>query len=130
MNLNLGEAFKGCLGEVRIGNMLLHYFSHNQVYMNSNFTPSQYFSLRRESNITNHETIGCQLCFDEECKNKGYCLDKYSSYICDCPAGYAEDDCSVDIDECVDNGCKNGAECIDGIANYTCKCNPGWEGWL
>lgn len=125
----IGEVFKGCLGEVRIGSMLLHYFTYEEVYQNANFTPLEYLALQ-ENNSTYHDSIGCQLCFDSDCKNDGYCFDKANSYICECPAGYAKDDCSLNIDECIDNKCKNGATCIDGIANYTCVCNSGWQGWL
>ncbi|XP_078036277.1 cell polarity complex component crumbs isoform X2 [Augochlora pura] len=128
-NVMSGDAFKGCLGEVRIGSMLLHYFTYEEVYQNANFTPLEYLTLQ-ETNSTHHENIGCQLCFDEDCKNSGYCLDKANSYVCECPAGYTEDDCSFNIDECINNKCENGAKCIDGIANYTCVCNSGWQGWL
>ncbi|XP_015599265.1 protein crumbs isoform X2 [Cephus cinctus] len=125
-----GKAFKGCLGEVRIGNMLLHYFTYDEVYKNANFTPLEFLALQPQDNASNYESIGCRLCFDNDCKNNGYCQDKTTSYVCECPPGYAEDDCSVDIDECEDNKCQNGATCIDSIANYSCICNKGWQGWL
>ncbi|XP_012537292.2 protein crumbs isoform X3 [Monomorium pharaonis] len=125
-----GEPFKGCLGEVRIGSMLLHYFTYEEVYQNANFTPLEYLDLQGNDNATHRDSIGCQLCFDTDCKNDGYCFDKANSYVCECPAGYAEDDCSFNIDECVDNKCQNGATCVDGIANYTCVCKNGWQGWL
>ncbi|XP_034945316.1 protein crumbs isoform X2 [Chelonus insularis] len=122
-----GDAFKGCLGEVRIGGMLLHYYTFDQVYGNANFTPTEYFALKTN---TTHDSIGCRLCFENECKNNGHCQDQFNSYVCDCPPGYSEDDCSVDIDECESNNCQNNSTCIDGIANYTCECNKGWQGWL
>lgn len=126
----VGEAFKGCLGEVRIGGMLLHYFTYEEVYQNANFTPLEFLMLKNQDNATAHrENIGCRLCFDSNCKNNGQCLDNLNSYVCQCPAGYKEDDCSVDIDECVDNKCENNSTCIDGIANYTCNCLKGWQGW-
>lgn len=109
--------------------MLLHYFTYEEVYQNANFTPLEYLALQ-ENNSTYRDSIGCQLCFDPDCKNNGFCLDKANSYICECPAGYTEDDCSFNIDECINNKCENGATCIDGIANYTCICNNGWQGWL
>ncbi|XP_014482746.1 PREDICTED: protein crumbs isoform X3 [Dinoponera quadriceps] len=129
-NMMSGEPFKGCMGEVRIGSMLLHYFTYEEVYQNANFTPLQFLVLRDHVNGTHRDNIGCQLCFDSDCKNKGYCLDKTNSYACECPAGYAENDCSFNIDECIGNKCRNNATCIDGIANYTCVCNSGWLGWL
>lgn len=125
-----GEPFKGCLGEVRIGSMLLHYFTYEEVYQNANFTPLEFLELQSNDNATHRDSIGCQLCFDTDCKNDGYCFNKAESYVCECPAGYAEDDCSFNIDECVDNKCQNGATCVDGIANYTCVCKNGWQGWL
>ncbi|KAJ8679887.1 hypothetical protein QAD02_015674 [Eretmocerus hayati] len=128
-SMQSGEAFKGCLGEVRIGSMLLHYFSDEQLYQNVNLTPMEFLSLQQD-NASTHDSIGCRLCFESNCKNNGHCLNQYNSYVCQCPAGYAEDDCSVDIDECEDNKCDNNSTCIDGIANYTCECKPGWQGWL
>ena len=126
-----GEAFKGCLGEVRIGKMLLHFFTMDEVYQNANFTPLRFLSLQREnSTAISQDNIGCRLCFESDCKNSGHCKDKLNSYICECPPGYAEDDCSVDIDECVDNKCQNNATCVDGTANYTCVCKNGWTGRL
>ncbi|KAG5326274.1 CRB protein, partial [Pseudoatta argentina] len=125
-----GEPFKGCLGEVRIGSILLHYFTYEEVYQNANFTPLEYLELQGNDNATHRDSIGCQLCFDMDCQNNGYCFDKANSYVCECPAGYAEDDCSFNIDECIDNKCQNGATCVDGIANYTCVCKNGWQGWL
>lgn len=112
--------------------MLLHYFTYEDVYQNANFTPLEFMSLLRENNsiYSQHNEIGCRLCFDADCSNGGHCHNKMSSYICDCPAGYAEDDCSINIDECENNICKNDAVCEDGIANYTCVCNAGWRGWL
>ncbi|XP_016838846.1 protein crumbs isoform X2 [Nasonia vitripennis] len=124
-----GEAFKGCLGEVRIGSMLLHYFTYEEVYQNANFTPLEFLSLQQD-NASTHDSIGCRLCFENNCKNNGHCLDQFNSYVCDCPPGYAEDDCSIDIDECEDNKCENNSTCLDGIANYTCVCRSGWQGWL
>ncbi|XP_058806153.1 protein crumbs isoform X2 [Phymastichus coffea] len=124
-----GEAFKGCLGEVRIGSMLLHYFSYEKVYQNANFTPLEFMSLQQD-NSSNHDNIGCRLCFESQCKNNAHCLDQFNSYICKCPPGYAEDDCSVDIDECENNKCTNNSTCVDGVANYTCACKKEWQGWL
>uniref|UniRef100_A0ABD2VS18 Protein crumbs n=1 Tax=Trichogramma kaykai TaxID=54128 RepID=A0ABD2VS18_9HYME len=124
-----GEPFKGCIGEVRIGSMLMHYFTYEEVYQNANFTPLQFLKLQQQDNTSSlHESIGCRLCFESQCKNNGHCLDQLNSYICECPAGYEEEDCSVDIDECLDNQCSNGSTCLDQVANYTCLCKDGWQG--
>lgn len=125
-----GDAFRGCLGEVRIGPMLLHYFTYEEVYQNANFTPTEYLALQLADNTSINENIGCRLCFDNDCKNDGHCLDKANSYKCECSPGYVEDDCSVDEDDCENNECKNGATCVDAVAYYNCECNIGWEGRL
>ena len=44
-----------------------------------------------------------------------------------CPAGYAGDDCTMNIDDCSPNPCING-NCTDGIGSYTCTCDPIWTG--
>lgn len=99
----------------------------NEIYQDSsNTTPAEYFSLLP----TVEPEVGCTLCYEEDCLNRGHCLDKESSYQCECAPGYTEEDCSVNIDECVDNKCQNNSTCVDGIANFTCICAPGYEGWL
>nr|XP_012215469.1 PREDICTED: protein crumbs-like [Linepithema humile] len=47
-----GEPFKGCLGEVRIGSILLHYFTNEEVYQNANFTPLEFLTLQSNDNAT------------------------------------------------------------------------------
>lgn len=115
---------------VRIGSMLLHYFTYDEVYNNAKFTPTEYLALEIAGNSSIRENIGCRLCFDTDCKNDGHCLDKANSYVCECMPGYIEDDCSVDKDECIDNQCQNGATCKDAVARYYCECIDGWEGDL
>lgn len=110
--------------------MLLHYFTFEEVYQSANFTPLEFLSLQQDNDSSSRDSIGCRLCFEANCKNNGHCLDRFNSYVCDCPPGYAEEDCSVDIDECEDNKCENNSTCLDGIANYTCVCKNGWQGWL
>ena len=64
-----GAMFKGCLGETRVGNMLLPYFTHSEMYP-ENFRPRPHFQL----NSTKPEE-GCILCFHKviyikKCKKK------------------------------------------------------------
>lgn len=116
---------QGCLGEIRIGGILLPYFMMDEIYLKNN-TLDRYFSLLPDSE---HE-VGCSVCFERDCLNNGHCLDAEVSYQCNCAPGYTAEDCSVDIDECMENKCQNNATCVDGIANFTCICNSGYEGWL
>lgn len=117
-------SYQGCIGEARIGGLLLSYFSHSSMYIDS-FTPRDHFELE-----TIEPSEGCILCFAAECKNDGFCKNETENYSCECPAGYAEDDCSSNIDECLTAECTNNSTCLDGIAKYTCLCLPGYDGIL
>lgn len=120
---NFGHMFKGCLGEIRVGGLLLPYFPHEEIYPEKNSRTKSYFTL----NSTEPEE-GCVVCFQQDCKNGGICTNATEIYACDCPAGYANDDCSENIDECLESLCTNNSTCVDGIAAYTCDCLPGYEG--
>lgn len=120
--INEGAVFKGCLGEVRIDGFLLPYFTHKEIYNETVLKRSHYVL-----NSTKPEE-GCVLCFQNNCKNGGFCSDPTEKYPCDCVPGYADDDCSVNINECLEAECTNNSTCIDGIASYTCSCLLGYEG--
>jgi protein crumbs len=124
-----GVFFKGCLGEVRIGRLLLPYFTPSELY-SDNSTAQDSFQLSAPWHRVYDLEGGCQLCFENECFNGGHCAAPAESYICNCSAGFEGDDCTMNIDECEQNECQNNATCIDGIANYTCDCQQGWQGWL
>lgn len=76
--------------------------------------------------------IALELCsHDIICVNAGVCVQMEGfneSSVCDCRAGYAGVDCSVDIDECEETTCYNNGSCIDGIASYQCACAFGYTG--
>ncbi|VVC29041.1 Hypothetical protein CINCED_3A018849 [Cinara cedri] len=122
---SVGALYKGCLGEIRIGDLLLPYFTPSQL---NTTNQTDNFIMSSHNSFTEHFDLGCVLCYDSECKNNGRCKKATESYVCECQPGYEADDCSTNINECLSNQCKNEAVCIDGIANYTCKCNPGWTG--
>nr|XP_024214483.1 protein crumbs [Halyomorpha halys] len=122
-----GSYYKGCIGEVRIGGLLLSYFTAEE--LNTTNTSGRYhFEMYSGSDLG--QDFGCILCFDEKCQNSGKCANATESYTCECVAGFAGDDCSENIDECLENDCKNNSTCIDGLATYTCQCLPGWGGSL
>lgn len=89
--------------------------------------PEKYFSLM--SNDKN-KTIGCILCNSKDCLNDAKCEAPQESFSCQCPEGFAGDDCAIDIDECEMNQCKNNATCIDKVGKYECECQVGYEGVL
>lgn len=117
-----GAVFKGCLGEARVGGLLLPYYRHSELYPES-FRPRNHFRLN-----STKQGEGCILCFQDDCQNGGICNNPSENYACECPAGYELDDCSHNIDECLTANCANNSTCIDLIANYTCRCLPGYDG--
>lgn len=60
----------------------------------------------------------CGECADEkDCSPQGQC----------CPAGFAGDNCSANINDCFPNPCEFGA-CTDGVNSYECTCDAGYHG--
>uniref|UniRef100_A0A1I8PY45 Protein crumbs n=1 Tax=Stomoxys calcitrans TaxID=35570 RepID=A0A1I8PY45_STOCA len=121
-----GSQFKGCLGEARVGDLLLPYFTNDEMYPrteNVSVQPSVQFRL----NSTRPDE-GCILCFKSDCKNGGFCSSPSESYACTCQAGYDGNDCSNDIDECATAMCENNSTCIDKVADFFCSCLPGYDG--
>lgn len=115
------QVFRGCLGAVRVQEVLVPFFSQTELLNNS--AANQF--LRREESFTE---IGCTVCYEEECVNGGYCSDPSEVYSCTCEAGFEGNLCQINIDECIGNECQNGASCVDGINEYTCNCAPGFTG--
>ncbi|XP_019763330.2 protein crumbs isoform X1 [Dendroctonus ponderosae] len=117
------DRFKGCVSEIRIGGLLLPYFTTKEIYHKDTYS-EEFFELQSPSEID----LGCVLCYDADCNNQGQCANSTDTYQCICNEGYAADDCSIDINECENNQCENGATCIDLIARYECQCALGYEG--
>ncbi|XP_037806367.1 protein crumbs isoform X1 [Lucilia sericata] len=121
-----GSQFKGCLGEARVGDLLLPYFTNEEMYPrteNVSVQPQIQFRL----NSTRPDE-GCILCFKSDCKNGGTCSSPTEDYTCTCLPGYDGDDCSNDIDECATATCENNSTCIDKVADFLCDCLPGYDG--
>ncbi|CAH0559053.1 unnamed protein product [Brassicogethes aeneus] len=117
------DRFKGCLTEIRIGGLLLPFFTTKELYKKHHYS-KEFFELLPDT----HADIGCILCYDGDCFNQGYCINPMETYKCNCTEGYTADDCSLDINECENNKCQNNATCVDLIAKYQCNCPDGYEG--
>ncbi|XP_045483741.1 protein crumbs isoform X3 [Harmonia axyridis] len=117
------DKFKGCLGEIRIGGLLLPFFTNKELKSNNHYS-QEFYELISETK----PEIDCTLCYNSDCFNQGQCISPTETYKCDCPAGYAADDCSIDINECLNNQCQNNAKCVDLVAKYRCDCQVGYEG--
>uniref|UniRef100_A0A8D9E0W6 Protein crumbs n=1 Tax=Cacopsylla melanoneura TaxID=428564 RepID=A0A8D9E0W6_9HEMI len=122
--------FKGCLGEVRLGDLLLPYFTWEQLAYTDTLSCPECFSLEPNPLYTSEDmlpaVLGCVLCADSYCENGAKCADPVSSYACACLPGFAQENCTENIDECASNVCQNGATCVDngpGLGNTQNKIN-------
>ena len=116
------DFFRGCTGEMRIGSILLPYFTETEMV---NMTSSNRFIVTDSMNVSKNE---CVLCYQHECENSGVCENPSEMFECKCPPGFDGGTCSRNIDECANNSyCIHGS-CVDGINTFTCQCIHGWIG--
>ncbi|XP_066955840.1 uncharacterized protein [Macrobrachium rosenbergii] len=79
------------------------------------------------------ETGGIDECSEgtHSCGTDRICTEKFFSYTCSCPPGFAWNGphCE-DIDECAQGEaeCSPHAECRNSVGSYSCSCNPPFEG--
>ena len=61
------------------------------------------------------------------CKNGATCINNgLGDYICQCPDGYAGEQCRTDINECFPNPCQNGGTCT--VCSYVVFLyKPAWH---
>ena len=123
--------FRGCAQEIRIGGVLLPFFTETELANNAtssrfNTTTANKFTISQQESLSKTQ---CVLCYQNECLNGGVCNDPSEKFECACPAGFESPTCATNIDECENNSCVHG-ECVDGIDEYTCECFPGWTGQL
>lgn len=60
----------------------------------------------------------------------GSCVTTDDSYSCECRAGFAGDNCEININDCEVNPCFNSGTCIDEVNSFRCLCVPGFLGDL
>ena len=53
-----------------------------------------------------------------------------NNYSCSCRAGFAGDNCEININDCDVNPCFNSGTCIDEVNSFRCMCVPGFIGDL
>ncbi|XP_024237361.2 protein crumbs homolog 2a [Oncorhynchus tshawytscha] len=95
-----------------------------------------------------YEGENCEMdideCAEQPCENDGECFERSDTshwemdwefrfadaagYLCQCPPGFAGENCSVNIDECESEPCQNRGSCEDQVNGYTCLCPEGFMG--
>ncbi|KAJ0180839.1 hypothetical protein K1T71_002924 [Dendrolimus kikuchii] len=128
-----GKYFKGCVGAVHVGSLLLPFFTEEELFVGAAaalLASQPHYALISGRPWGAAQGLGCVLCLEQDCESGGRCTDVRTSYACTCPQGYAGDYCQIDVDECETNQCENGATCKDEVAAYTCICPEGFEGKL
>ncbi|XP_064457665.1 protein crumbs-like [Ornithodoros turicata] len=119
---NGSESFKGCMNDVRLGDILLPFFLPEKL---DNSKELDRFELLGE----NEPRLGCILCWNEDCHNGGQCANETDSYLCSCPSTFEGDYCENDLDECLeDDKCLNGGECVNLVGSFECHCHLGFTG--
>ncbi|XP_036382029.1 protein crumbs homolog 2-like [Megalops cyprinoides] len=154
----LAENYTGCLGEVRVGGVLLPFVRDPE-------PPQQARFLQQGGEEARVGCEGSPVCLSQPCLNggtcedlfhqfscscaagwegplcqddaddcasspcvRGTCSDRLADFHCDCPSGYSGKECAHDLDECQGHACQNGGTCLDGVASYTCACPPNFTG--
>ncbi|KAL1424466.1 hypothetical protein MTO96_020250 [Rhipicephalus appendiculatus] len=115
--------FEGCLQEVRLGSILLPFFTSDHLRTNSTATWDRF-----ELVGLDEPTTGCILCRSDQCTHGGSCQDPQGSYVCVCPPAYEGERCELDVDECATNPCDQGAPCINLDGGFRCDCPAGYTG--
>ncbi|XP_037529436.1 protein crumbs-like [Rhipicephalus sanguineus] len=115
--------FEGCLEEVRLGGILLPFFTSDHLRTNSTATWDRF-----ELVGLDEPTAGCILCRSDQCAHGGSCQHPLESYVCVCPPAYEGERCELDVDECVTNPCLQGAPCINLDGGFRCDCPAGYTG--
>ncbi|XP_077580788.1 cadherin EGF LAG seven-pass G-type receptor 2-like [Stigmatopora nigra] len=140
-----GEAFLGCLRDVRVGPRLVTpaWPPHALVNVTAGChdgdpceggpCAEEYDAGRsgREGSES-HATFSLDHGPGEACAGRpclfGNCSHFAGGYRCTCQAGYAGARCQLQVDLCQDSNCSEGATCLPGTHGYSCLCPQNLTG--
>jgi hypothetical protein len=94
------DFFRGCLGEVSLGQYRLPFLSPLQLLAANPANHSLVQTTAPTAFYMDNPSpaplsLGCLLCYDNECQNGGQCQDPTQLYDCACPMGYTGRLCQV-----------------------------------
>jgi len=97
------DYFRGCLGDVRIGEFRLPFVSTAQLLAintlnDSLITTTAPSAFYMDDRAEGRVGLGCVLCYERECQNGGRCEDALEKYDCKCEEGFAGNFCEVSLE--------------------------------
>ncbi|NXA34822.1 CRUM1 protein, partial [Eudromia elegans] len=118
---NWGGYFKGCLQDVQLNNLEVHFFQ------------AENYSLPQEVNRAQNTSLvnGCisdDTCKSEPCQNGGICIVTWNDFHCSCPANFTGKFCEERV-WCESAPCPEATTCIDVLAGYVCLANATFNSY-
>lgn len=93
------DLFRGCLGELMIGDLRLPFVSPDELLeVNPDKNTSLLFPTAPSAfymETLGEKRLGCILCFEEECNHRGVCLHPMENFECSCDEGFSGAYCEV-----------------------------------
>ncbi|RXN08663.1 crumbs -like protein [Labeo rohita] len=116
----LAEAYTGCLGAVRVGEVYLPFVDNAKTPQKSRFW-------RQQDERVRIGCFGATVCRSHPCRHGGTCVDLFNMFSCQCAPGWEGFTCEKETDECFSGPCLHG-KCKDKLNGFDCLCHPGYAG--
>ena len=115
--------YHGCLKEVRIGKILLPFFT-DDLFVNNTSVEKFLLQYKRDLNL------GCtagDMCRYSQCQHGSTCIADFYDYTCNCSSSYAGRWCQDAANYCIPSACAHG-QCVSTSDNFLCRCPSGYSG--
>ncbi|XP_055058950.2 protein crumbs homolog 1 [Misgurnus anguillicaudatus] len=123
LGFDSGSNLAGCLGLVKIGGLVLSYYSDAEI----NLPRPQTEQFLRTSGSPYLGCWGSNVCKPDPCQNGGVCEDLFNIFNCRCPADWEGHRCELSANSCASNPCVHGT-CRMVTGRYECSCDVGYTG--